>query len=72
MSNNRESSGEKHLDEVCCIHPTSVLLSPHNTVQEAHSILSLVGAQTLFVADRGRLLGLITWPEITLVVSTNG
>ncbi|KAL3063755.1 hypothetical protein OYC64_000149 [Pagothenia borchgrevinki] len=59
---------EKHLDEVCCIHPTSVLLSPHNTVQEAHSILSLVGAQTLFVADRGRLLGLITWPEMKRIL----
>uniref|UniRef100_A0A3P8SQ14 Chloride channel K n=1 Tax=Amphiprion percula TaxID=161767 RepID=A0A3P8SQ14_AMPPE len=58
---------EKHLDEVCCIHPTSVLLSPHNTVQEAVSILTLVGAQTLFVADRGRLLGLITWPEVVSV-----
>ncbi|XP_029291807.1 chloride channel K [Cottoperca gobio] len=59
---------EKHLDEVCCIYPTSVLLSPHNTVQEAHSILSLVGAQTLFVADRGRLLGLITWPEMKRIL----
>ncbi|KAI3357123.1 hypothetical protein L3Q82_015591 [Scortum barcoo] len=32
---------------------------------EAHSILSLLGAQTLFVVDRGRLVGLITWPEVT-------
>uniref|UniRef100_A0A3B4TEW5 Chloride channel K n=1 Tax=Seriola dumerili TaxID=41447 RepID=A0A3B4TEW5_SERDU len=55
---------EKHLDEVCCIHPTSVLLSPHNTVQEALNILIVVGAQTLFVTERGRLVGLITWPEM--------
>ncbi|XP_047452708.1 chloride channel K [Mugil cephalus] len=55
---------EKRLDEVCCIHPASVLLSPHNTVQEAHSILSFVRAQTLFVTDRGRLVGIITWPEM--------
>ncbi|KAK5863224.1 hypothetical protein PBY51_000270 [Eleginops maclovinus] len=59
---------EKRLDEVCCIYPTSVLLSPHNTVQEAHSILSLVGAQTLFVADSGRLIGLITWPEMKRIL----
>ncbi|XP_049921345.1 chloride channel K [Epinephelus moara] len=59
---------EKHLDDVCSIYPTSVLLSPHNTVQEAHSILSLVGAQTLFVADRGRLVGLITWPEMKRIL----
>ncbi|XP_024915453.1 chloride channel K isoform X2 [Cynoglossus semilaevis] len=25
---------EKHLDDICCIHPSSVLLSPHSTVQE--------------------------------------
>ncbi|XP_074500728.1 chloride channel K [Sebastes fasciatus] len=59
---------EKHLDDICCIYPTSVLLSPHNTVQEAHSILSLVGAQTLFVADRGRLVGVITWPEMKRIL----
>ncbi|KAM7410953.1 hypothetical protein PAMA_021087 [Pampus argenteus] len=59
---------EKYLDEVCCIHPTSVLLSPHSSVQEAHTILSLVGAQTLFVTDRGRLVGLITWPEMKRIL----
>uniref|UniRef100_A0A7N8WLF6 Chloride channel K n=1 Tax=Mastacembelus armatus TaxID=205130 RepID=A0A7N8WLF6_9TELE len=59
---------EKHLDEVCCIHRASVLLSPHNTVQEAHSILSLVGTQALFVTDSGRLVGLITWPEMKRIL----
>ncbi|XP_036958651.1 chloride channel K isoform X2 [Acanthopagrus latus] len=59
---------DKRLDEVCCIHPTSALLSPHNTIQEAHSILSVVGAETLFVADRGRLVGLITWPEMKRII----
>ncbi|KAM4562682.1 chloride channel K isoform 3-T3 [Odontesthes bonariensis] len=58
---------EESLDEVCSIHPTSVLLSPHNTVEEAHSILSLVGAQTLFVADKGRLVGHVTWTEVMSV-----
>ncbi|XP_028266109.1 chloride channel K isoform X2 [Parambassis ranga] len=56
------------LNDVCCIHPTSVLLSPYNTVQEAHSILSVVGAQTLFVADKGRLVGLITLPEMKRIL----
>ncbi|KAM7404367.1 hypothetical protein PAMP_011719 [Pampus punctatissimus] len=59
---------EKYLDEVCCIHPTSVLLSPHSSVQEAHTILSLTGAQTLFVTDRGRLVGFITWPEMKRIL----
>lgn len=31
---------------------------------QAHSILSLLGSQTLFVADEGKLVGLITWPEV--------
>ncbi|KAM9342385.1 chloride channel K [Pholidichthys leucotaenia] len=59
---------EKHLDEDCCIYRTSLMISPHNTVQEAHSLLSLVGAQTLFVTDGGRLVGLITWPEMKRIL----
>ncbi|KAM4562681.1 chloride channel K isoform 2-T2 [Odontesthes bonariensis] len=61
---------EESLDEVCSIHPTSVLLSPHNTVEEAHSILSLVGAQTLFVADKGRLVGHVTWTEMKRIIES--
>ncbi|XP_060914361.1 chloride channel K [Labrus mixtus] len=61
----RTETPEKHLDEVCSIHPTSVLLSPQNTVQDAHSILNLLGAHTLFVADMGKLVGVITWPKMT-------
>ncbi|XP_031142756.1 chloride channel K [Sander lucioperca] len=59
---------EKHLDEVCCIYPTSVMLSPHNTIQEAYSFMSLIGAQTLLVADRGRLIGVITWPQMKRIL----
>nr|XP_046253152.1 chloride channel K isoform X3 [Scatophagus argus] len=59
---------DKNLDEVCCIYPTSLLLSPHNTVQEVSRILSLVGAQTLFVTDMGRLIGVITWPEMKRMI----
>lgn len=36
---------------------------------QAYSILTLVGAKTLFVADRGRLVGLITWSEVSSVSS---
>uniref|UniRef100_A0A3P8UZF6 Chloride channel K n=1 Tax=Cynoglossus semilaevis TaxID=244447 RepID=A0A3P8UZF6_CYNSE len=55
---------EKHLDDICCIHPSSVLLSPHSTVQETYRLLSLAGEHTLFVTDRGRLVGTITWTEM--------
>uniref|UniRef100_A0A3Q3J1J2 Chloride channel protein n=1 Tax=Monopterus albus TaxID=43700 RepID=A0A3Q3J1J2_MONAL len=68
LRHSKTETVEKHLDEVCTIHTISVLLSPHNTVQEAHGILSLVGTQTLFVADKGRLVGLITWPEMKRIL----
>lgn len=42
------------------------LLKPYALLFQAHSILSLLRAQTLFVTDRGRLVGLITWPEVCL------
>lgn len=31
---------------------------------QVHSILTVVGAQPLFVVDEGKLVGLITWPEV--------
>lgn len=34
---------------------------------QAFEILTLVGAKTLFVSDRGRLVGLITWSEVESV-----
>ncbi|TNN58352.1 Chloride channel protein ClC-Kb [Liparis tanakae] len=64
----RTETLEKHLDEVCRIHPTTVLISPHTTVQEAHRVLSLVGGQSVCVADRGRLMGVITWPEMKRIL----
>uniref|UniRef100_A0A672YRB7 Chloride channel K n=1 Tax=Sphaeramia orbicularis TaxID=375764 RepID=A0A672YRB7_9TELE len=59
---------QKHLEEVCFIHPPSVLLSPLNTVQETHRILSLTGTQTVFVVDQGRLMGLITWSQMKRIL----
>ncbi|XP_076022341.1 chloride channel K [Genypterus blacodes] len=58
----------KHLDEVCHIHPASVLLSPHSTVQEAHWLLSLHGTQSVFVTERGKLVGLISWVEMQRIL----
>nr|XP_054601732.1 chloride channel K [Nothobranchius furzeri] len=61
---------EVNLDEVCTIHPTSTLLSPHNTVEEAYGLLNVAGAQTLFVTDGGRYIGHITWPEMKLILES--
>lgn len=33
---------------------------------QVHSILTVVGAQPLFVVDEGKLVGLITWPEVMI------
>lgn len=33
-------------------------------LSQVHSILTVVGAQPLFVVDEGKLVGLITWPEV--------
>lgn len=30
------------LDEVCCIHPASVLLSPNSTIQEVGSLAEII------------------------------
>ncbi|XP_032427384.1 chloride channel K [Xiphophorus hellerii] len=59
---------EGRLDEVCSIHPNSVVLSPHNTVQEAYNMLSVAPTQTIFVAERGKLVGQITWSEMKLIL----
>ncbi|KAM4738035.1 chloride channel K [Anableps anableps] len=59
---------EGRLDEICSIHPNSVLVSPHNTVEEVYNMLSIAGAQTLFVADRGKLVGHITWSEMKQIL----
>ncbi|KAM9829827.1 chloride channel K isoform 1-T2 [Syngnathus typhle] len=54
-----------HLEKVCIIRPSSAVLCPQSTIQEVFSILSLAGDQTVFVTDRGRLLGRVTWSEVT-------
>uniref|UniRef100_A0A3Q3XH40 Uncharacterized protein n=1 Tax=Mola mola TaxID=94237 RepID=A0A3Q3XH40_MOLML len=36
---------------------------------QVHSILTLLEAETLLVAERGRLVGLITWPDVLNVFS---
>lgn len=34
---------------------------------QAHGVLSLVGDQTLYVTERGRLVGLLTWSEVAII-----
>uniref|UniRef100_A0A673Y707 Chloride channel K n=1 Tax=Salmo trutta TaxID=8032 RepID=A0A673Y707_SALTR len=60
---------KKQLVDMCSIQPVSVQLSPDTTVQEAHGILSVLCGESLFVTERGRLSGVVTWPEVTMKTS---
>ncbi|XP_071402689.1 chloride channel K [Centroberyx affinis] len=68
LHGSKNQAPDEHLGEACRIRPTSVLLSAHNTVQEAHAVLGLLGAQTVFVTDRGRLVGRITWLQMKRIL----
>ncbi|XP_077369737.1 chloride channel K [Festucalex cinctus] len=59
---------DRHLEEICSIHPSSALLCPQNTIQETFSILCLAGGRPVFVTDRGRLLGRVTWSEMRRIL----
>uniref|UniRef100_A0AAY5KE38 Chloride channel K n=1 Tax=Esox lucius TaxID=8010 RepID=A0AAY5KE38_ESOLU len=55
---------KKQLGDICPIQPVSVQISPDTTVQEAHRVLSVLCGQSLFVTEKGRLCGVVTWPEM--------
>ncbi|XP_077467426.1 chloride channel K isoform X2 [Stigmatopora argus] len=59
---------EHHVEDVCRIQPTSTLLSTCNTIQETLSIMSLIGGQPVFIIDRGKLRGQITWLEMKRIL----
>ncbi|KAM8830636.1 chloride channel K [Synchiropus picturatus] len=64
----RAETAEERLEEVCHIHQDTVQISPHVTVQEADRILNITGAQTLFVTEAGRLVGLLTQQEMKRIL----
>uniref|UniRef100_A0A3B3I2D6 Chloride channel K n=1 Tax=Oryzias latipes TaxID=8090 RepID=A0A3B3I2D6_ORYLA len=55
---------QQQMDDVCCIQPVSSLLSPSSTVDMAYSMMSVLELQTLFVADKGKLVGCLTWSKV--------
>ncbi|XP_023812030.1 chloride channel protein ClC-Kb-like isoform X2 [Oryzias latipes] len=55
---------QQQMDDVCCIQPVSSLLSPSSTVDMAYSMMSVLELQTLFVADKGKLVGCLTWSKM--------
>ncbi|KAM4609917.1 chloride channel K [Polymixia lowei] len=68
LHQNKNEALEKRVEDVCSVRPASVQLSTCNTVQEAHGILSMLDTRTLFVTERGRLAGSITWPEMKRIL----
>ncbi|XP_020315582.2 chloride channel K [Oncorhynchus kisutch] len=64
LCHNHNKVLKKQLVDMCSIRPVSVQLSPDTTVQEAHGVLSVLCGESLFVTERGRLSGVVTWPEM--------
>ncbi|KAL1021108.1 hypothetical protein UPYG_G00008910 [Umbra pygmaea] len=64
LCHNHSKVLKKQLGDLCSIQPVSVQLSPDTTVQEAHGVLSLLFGESLFVTEKGRLSGVVTWPEM--------
>ncbi|XP_026777204.3 chloride channel K [Pangasianodon hypophthalmus] len=54
----------KSLEDACSIQPVKLQLSPDATVKQAHCIMSVLREQCVFVTERGKLCGVITWKEI--------
>ncbi|XP_036388621.1 chloride channel K [Megalops cyprinoides] len=58
----------KQLGDVCTIQPITVQLSAHTTVQQAHCVMSALSVQHLFVTERGRYSGDLTWKEMKTII----
>ncbi|XP_062872094.1 chloride channel K [Trichomycterus rosablanca] len=52
------------LEDVCTIQPVRLHISTETTVKQAHSIMSVVREQRLFVTENGKLCGVVTWREM--------
>ncbi|XP_041954894.1 chloride channel K isoform X3 [Alosa sapidissima] len=56
---------DKKLVDQCTFQPVKIQLSTEATIKQAYSVLGAVREQCLFVTERGRLVGVITWSEVT-------
>ncbi|NP_956676.1 chloride channel K [Danio rerio] len=64
----RNEDSCKQLEEVCCVQPVRLHLTPDSTVKQAHCIMSITGEQRLFITESGRLCGVITWKEMKKII----
>ncbi|XP_056130768.1 chloride channel K [Lampris incognitus] len=68
LLDNKNKVSETPLEDIFSFHPTAIKLSTSNTIQEAHSVLSMLVTKILFVTERGKLVGVITWPEMQRIL----
>ncbi|XP_062396095.1 chloride channel K [Sardina pilchardus] len=52
----------------CSFQPVKIQLTPEATIKQAYSVLGAVREPCLFVTERGRLAGVITWSEIKRII----
>uniref|UniRef100_A0A3B4EBD5 Chloride channel protein n=1 Tax=Pygocentrus nattereri TaxID=42514 RepID=A0A3B4EBD5_PYGNA len=64
MLENQNEDLSKSLGDVCLIRPVKLQLSTETTVKQAHCIMSVVREERVFVTERGKLCGIITWQEV--------
>ncbi|XP_017342349.1 chloride channel K isoform X2 [Ictalurus punctatus] len=54
----------KSLEDECSIQPVKLQLSTDATVKQVHCIMSILREQCVFVTEKGKLCGVITWKEM--------
>ncbi|XP_036447839.1 chloride channel K isoform X2 [Colossoma macropomum] len=65
---NQNEDLSKSLEDVCLIQPVKLQLSTETTVKQAHCIMSVAREQRVFVTERGKLCGIITWQEMKKMI----
>ncbi|XP_026870346.2 chloride channel K isoform X5 [Electrophorus electricus] len=56
------------LEDTCPIQPVRLQLSTEMTVKQTHCIMSVVREHRLFVTEKGKLRGVITWSEMKKMI----
>ncbi|XP_063063713.1 chloride channel K [Engraulis encrasicolus] len=68
LDSHRDGGLTKTLADQCSFQPLKIQISTDATLKQAYSVLTAVREKCLFVTDRGRLAGVITWPEIKRIM----
>ncbi|XP_066527744.1 chloride channel K [Hoplias malabaricus] len=58
----------KSLEDKCTIQSVTLQISTDTTIRQAHCIMSVVREQRVFVTEKGKLCGVITWREMKKII----